>query len=275
MNEMSSLKQLIYCYYLGNMVIEGTFKDRQIQDLLNSSTKFDVVIMDQFYNEALLGIAHHFDAPLILSSSLESPMWTHHMIANPDYYSYVPNAYGQTTSRMNFAQRLSNAVLNFSEQLYRIFVSFPHHNNVLHQYLPKAPRLYDLMYNVSLVLVNSHVSITEALPRVPNMIDIAGMHIKKKNQLPENVKQFLDDGKAGVVYFSLGSNLKPSTLPTEKRDALLKAFSKLKQKVLWKWDDDNLPGQPDNVFIGKWFSQVDVLGNFINDLLIIKLICKL
>ena len=31
--------------------------------------------------------------------------------------------------------------------------------------------------------------------------------------------------------------------------------------MLWKWEDDNLPGKPDNVMIGKWLPQDDVLAH--------------
>lgn len=31
--------------------------------------------------------------------------------------------------------------------------------------------------------------------------------------------------------------------------------------MLWKWEDDNLPGKPDNVFIAKWFPQDDILAH--------------
>lgn len=280
MDDMSILKQLIYCYYLGYMVIEGTFKDPQIQALLKSNEKFDVIIMDQFYNEALLGIGYHFQVPVILLSSLESPMWTHYMVGNPDYYSYMPNAYLKTKSRMSFFKRLSNTVVNLAEETYKNLIALPYHDTLMHEYIPSAPQLKTLMRNVSLIFVNSHISTGEASPKVPNMIDIAGMHIKPKNTLPDNVKTFLDNSKEGVIYFSLGSNLKPSVLPEEKRKAILEAFSKLNVKILWKWDEDNLPGQPKNVVIGKWFPQVDVLGelnqNFIMKLLqsiYIKIYC--
>nr|CAD7604575.1 unnamed protein product [Timema genevievae] len=71
----------------------------------------------------------------------------------------------------------------------------------------------------------------------------------------------MDDAKEGVVYFSLGSNLQSSDMPEYKREAFLKAFSKLKQKVLWKFEADNLPGQPANVKIQKWLPQSDILGH--------------
>jgi glucuronosyltransferase len=42
--------------------------------------------------------------------------------------------------------------------------------------------------------------------------------------------------------------------------AFLEAFSKLKQRVLWKWETESLPGQPSNVKLGKWLPQSDILG---------------
>jgi glucuronosyltransferase len=73
----------------------------------------------------------------------------------------------------------------------------------------------------------------------------------------------LDDAPDGVIYFSMGSNLQSSGLSDYKRDAFLKAFSELKQQVLWKWEADTLPGQPDNVRLGKWFPQADILGKIL------------
>jgi hypothetical protein len=49
-------------------------------------------------------------------------------------------------------------------------------------------------------------------------------------------------------------------MPESKRNAFLEVFSKLKQKVLWKWETDTLPGQPKNVMLGKWLPQSDILG---------------
>jgi glucuronosyltransferase len=46
----------------------------------------------------------------------------------------------------------------------------------------------------------------------------------------------------------------------DKRQAFVEAFSKLKQRVLWKWETDSLPGQPKNMMLGKWLPQSDILG---------------
>ena len=59
----------------------------------------------------------------------------------------------------------------------------------------------------------------------------------------------------------MGSNIKSTTLPIEKRDALIKVFNQLKENVMWKWEDTTLPGKPSNVFINDWFPQNDILAH--------------
>ena len=50
-------------------------------------------------------------------------------------------------------------------------------------------------------------------------------------------------------------------LPQEKIDVFLHAFSKVKQRVIWKWESDDLPGKPENVLIEKWLPQDDILAH--------------
>jgi hypothetical protein len=54
--------------------------------------------------------------------------------------------------------------------------------------------------------------------------------------------------------------IQAETMPDDKRDALLQAFSELPQHILWKWEADSLPGQPKNVRTEKWCPQNDILG---------------
>ena len=76
----------------------------------------------------------------------------------------------------------------------------------------------------------------------------------------QELQKYLDEAADGVIYFSMGSNLQGHLMPETKRNAFLVAFSKLKQRVLWKWEIDTLPGQLSNVKFGKWLPQTDILG---------------
>lgn len=58
----------------------------------------------------------------------------------------------------------------------------------------------------------------------------------------------------------MGSLLRGETFPVEKRQMFFNVFSKIPQKVLWKWEGDELPGKPSNVMTRKWMPQRDILG---------------
>ncbi|XP_049857716.1 UDP-glycosyltransferase UGT5-like isoform X3 [Schistocerca gregaria] len=77
----------------------------------------------------------------------------------------------------------------------------------------------------------------------------------------KDIQKFLDEAEDGVIYFSLGSNVRGNTIPEEKRLAFLEAFAQLPQRVLWKWEAGSMPGQPDNVMTAKWWPQQDVLAH--------------
>jgi hypothetical protein len=76
----------------------------------------------------------------------------------------------------------------------------------------------------------------------------------------QDIKKYIEEAAEGVIFFSMGSNLKSSQLPDKKLRAILEAFSKLKQRVLWKWEEETLPGKPSNVKVSKWLPQSDILG---------------
>lgn len=69
----------------------------------------------------------------------------------------------------------------------------------------------------------------------------------------------MDNAKHGVVYFSMGSNLKSKTMPNELKKGLLEVFGSLKQTVLWKFEE-NLLERPKNVHILQWAPQQSILG---------------
>lgn len=77
----------------------------------------------------------------------------------------------------------------------------------------------------------------------------------------QDIKSFLDNSPEGVVYFSMGSIIQGVNLPVEKRNAFIKVFASLKQKVLWKYENDTLPNKPDNVMIAQWMPQNDILAH--------------
>lgn len=82
----------------------------------------------------------------------------------------------------------------------------------------------------------------------------------------------MDEAKNGVIYFSMGSNIKSKDMPEELKANLIKMFATLKQTIIWKFEEE-LPNIPKNVHILKWAPQPSILGNYL--IIIISIIVSL
>ncbi|KAF5289137.1 hypothetical protein FQR65_LT02027 [Abscondita terminalis] len=265
----SLLEQINYgivrnVYWLDSMGLtftELTLEEPNVQKLLQEEHHFDLVIFHQFMSDAYNGFCHHYRAPCIGVISTPAPGLGNRKVGNPNPPSYVPQLHINYPAQMNFFQRCHNTLAYVITEVSHYLFLRPNQNKLLKKYFPNAPHLDDLYYNISLLLVNSHVSITDVAPSLPNIIHIAGAHVRDPKPLPSDLKEFLDNAKDGVILFSMGSNLKSKDLSKDKLNAFLKVFSTLKQKVLWKWEDDNLSNKPDNVKISSWLPQQDILAH--------------
>lgn len=68
----------------------------------------------------------------------------------------------------------------------------------------------------------------------------------------------MDRAKNGVIYFSMGSNLKSKDLPDNVKRELLNMFGGLKYTVIWKFEEV-LSDVPKNVHILQWAPQPSIL----------------
>lgn len=250
---------------LGALITNYSMTHNDMQSFLHSSDEhFDLIILEVFLNEAMLGFAHHFNVPMIGFSTFGASKWTTELVGTPNPMSYVPHPFLSFSDRMPFMKRLINVAFTWYDGFH-----FTKHlamqSEIYERTFPRAgkPTLEALRKNVSLVLLNNHFTMNFPRPYAPNMIEIGGIHLNRNapRPLPTDIKNFVEGARYGCVYFSMGSILKSSQLDEKMRDGILRAFSKLKERVLWKWEDADLPGRPDNVFISKWFPQDDLLAH--------------
>lgn len=64
-----------------------------------------------------------------------------------------------------------------------------------------------------------------------------------------------------MIYFSFGSCIRSADLPGDKLNAFIETFRLMKQKVLWKFENETLPNMPSNVMIKKWLPQNEILAH--------------
>ncbi|KDR11536.1 UDP-glucuronosyltransferase 2C1-like isoform X2 [Zootermopsis nevadensis] len=252
-------------WFMGEALCDHVLQNDNIQKLIHSKDlHFDLVIVEAFINECVLGFAHKFNAPIIQVCTYGGGNFMADWVGSPNPYSYVPDEFLHYKGKMNFWERMHNTVVGTLKHVGRHLIHVPKQNAVMQKYFnytDKFPPVWELEYRTSLVLVNSHFSLSYPKPLSPNYVQVGGMHVKPPKKLPQELQKYLDEAPHGVIYFSMGSNLESSQMPESKRNAILEAFSKLKQHVLWKWETDTLPGQPKNVRLGKWLPQSDILAH--------------
>ncbi|XP_065219023.1 UDP-glycosyltransferase UGT5-like isoform X26 [Planococcus citri] len=237
-------------------------KCKPLMDLWNTSQKYDVLITEIFHNEVSLLFGEKLNIPIIATHSTAPMPWHSELMGLPANPSYLAVEFNGYTSKMNFFQRLSNTLMNYYTRISYEYRSRDVYDEMTREIFGNSvSRMRDVVKKVSLLLLNIHFSYGIPRPMVPNVVEIAGLHIKQSQPLPENIEKFINESKHGVVYFCMGSLLRGETFPPEKREAFLYAFSKIPQRVLWKWEGDVLPGKSDNIMISKWMPQRDILAH--------------
>ncbi|KAJ8883308.1 hypothetical protein PR048_015151 [Dryococelus australis] len=227
---------------------KNILQDQFMQELLNNEQRFDAVITEIAGSECSAIFSFMFKAPLIGVTTYIPFPWMHGRLGNPDHPAYNPGYFVPYNSKMNFWQRLHNTFCNMILIVGNHFFNNVPTNTLLKEYFgDNIPAIEEVVKNTSIIFVNSHFSITKPRATVPGYI--------------KDIKKFIDESEHGVIYFSFGSLVQVQSFPPEKLQALLNTFAALPERVLMKYTGNQLPEKPDNVMIGKWLAQVDVLSH--------------
>lgn len=139
--------------------------------------------------------------------------------------SHVPNTMLKYSDKMSFLQRWHNTLLTTFTWIIRQCFHIPLQAYIANQYFSHLeqplPSIDQLRKNISIIFVNAHRSIAYARPHMPGMVYIGGAHIKPPKSLPSDLQTFLDESEHGVIYFSLGTMITTSKMPTEKLNVFL------------------------------------------------------
>ncbi|EFA02977.2 UDP-glycosyltransferase UGT5 isoform X3 [Tribolium castaneum] len=236
------------------------FESSQLREFLRHERTFDVIIVEFFNSDCFAGLVQKFKAPVVGISSCTIMHWTNERFGNPTHPAYIPNNLMEFSDRMTFFQRIENLLSGLFHHFFYNKIIMNTDETLIRKYLGyETPTLKQIVFNASLLLVNTHFSLNLPRPLVPAVIEVGGIHIDKPKKIPENLEKWINESAHGVIYFSLGSMIKGHTFPDEKRSEFLKAFGRLPQRVLWKWENETMSGKPDNVMIQKWMPQLDIL----------------
>ncbi|XP_018916276.2 UDP-glycosyltransferase UGT4 isoform X1 [Bemisia tabaci] len=232
--------------------------------------RFDVVIGQWCYIPFICGMTRYLSSsdrcpPIISFSTFSKDEFNEAALGSLPHPSFIPLV-TPFTDKMSLWQKIQNWAIS------EIF--FPKLRDIMEEaaeeffrqnYGPGAGRLVAGCWsNVSLVINTGNFVTAYPRPLSPNVIEVGPMHIRAPEKLPQNLQEWLDGAKEGVIYFSLGSNMRSKSLPQEVLSNLLRVFRELPDgyRVLWKWEEDEqIPGQSENILTTKWSPQQSVLAH--------------
>ncbi|XP_069959565.1 UDP-glycosyltransferase UGT5-like isoform X1 [Cherax quadricarinatus] len=236
------------------------YKIPLVKDLYERRKEFDVIVIDQLFNEVVYPFLHEIPFITLSTSGMEARQSS--VLGNVLNPAYVPNFLEDYPRPMSLWHRLYNTFVHIGFPLYwRKWSVVPLIQKEISAQFPELPLLLDLERNVSLALLNSHFSIITPLPLLPSQVEVGAMHCRPAKPLPQELESWITGaGSSGVIYFSLGSVARSTTMPVQYRDLFIQAFRRLPQRVIWKYEEE-LEDVPDNVMISKWLPQQDVLAH--------------
>ncbi|CAG7833890.1 unnamed protein product [Allacma fusca] len=239
-----------------------TYENQEFMGLLNE--KWDLVFLNGFVNDCFAGFVYKIGVPFIMVTSMATPSYIAELVGNRLPMSFVPiQSVSGLSDDMNFGQRLLNFCMGM---LFLSLQSFSpvtrRQEDIYRKYLGEdLPGYREIEGNVSMIFSNSYFPLTYPRPLLPDIVEIGGMHCRPAEPLPKDLNDFLTGAEHGFIYFSMGTVLQTDQMPEAMRQNFLKVFSRLKQRVIWKWNSGQMDNIPSNVKLSSWLPQQDILGH--------------
>ena len=222
--------------------------------------KFDIAVVDGiFFARCKYLVAHRLQIPWISYSDGVDPL----TVRVPWLPSFVPSYLFPATERMNFVEKLQNAVASFA--LY--FVAPRQYPEPPQEVLDAFRRyghfdsLNDLVLKSVFWFLPKDTVLDSPRPMMPNMANIGGLTLKRSTEkLPAEIRNFIARAKKGVILMTFGTMA--STMPPEMMEKFCSAFRRLQDYgVIWRLNSRDEVILPDNVMVAQWLPQQDILAH--------------
>ncbi|CAH0713974.1 unnamed protein product, partial [Brenthis ino] len=240
-------------------VLEAQLQTAEVQELLTKDKdNFDLIFAEAIMLPSV-AFSHKFNAPVILISSMGAYFYTHDIVGSLSHPFLYPTFTHKRIYNLSIWEKIVHLYNEFCYK-YVVYLNEDNENKMLQKYFgPDIPPLSELYDNIQMVFINFNPIWADNQPVPPSVVYMGGIHQIPEKDLPKNLKTYLDSLEKGVIYVSFGTNILPKMLPSDKLDIMVKVLSNLPYDVLWKWNDDELPGKADNIKISKWYPQSDLL----------------
>ncbi|KAH8406764.1 hypothetical protein KR222_010006, partial [Zaprionus bogoriensis] len=237
--------------------------DAGVQAMLHDkSARFDMVILQASLTDALYGFAQHYNASLVGISAFGTSWNIDYLAGNKAPSVYEPMSPSGYSHGFSLLDKLKNWVYIAEEWLIERLVYLPTQMKLYKRYFNRSSEdLYKIRGNFSLMLINHHFSLGRARSNVPNVIEVAGLHMHQPvAQFDDSLKRFLDESETSIVYLSMGMEIIAKWLPPNMIAALQQSFERLRLRVIWKFEG-TLPNKSDNIYLSPMLPQRELLAH--------------
>ncbi|XP_042856816.1 UDP-glucosyltransferase 2-like [Penaeus japonicus] len=242
-------------------IARAMWTNDEVKALWRRRADFDAIVIIGYANEVAYPFLLDFEG---LHVNLCTPGVEYLQVAqlgNRLPLSVVPAIFLPFDENMSFLERLVNPWAQVLSHFVYASTVLPSAQRIVEEFFPGMPPLEKLYQGSHLTLINGHFAMDTPVPLLPNQVEIGTINAREAKPLPEDLAKFIDDsGDAGVIYFSLGSIGQSTDMPREYKDIFLEAFRQLPQRVVWKYEGDDLQ-LPTNVITRSWLPQQDILGH--------------
>lgn len=255
---------------IGLVATEHALKSENVKQFFEQvgNDSFDLIILDELYQEAFLALGSKFDCP---SLSLSVRGVQQYMLRNLgiEFYPFLIDHH-LSIPQNTFLSRMSNLYHSFYDKKRRESTYIPGQEHLVQKYMvgplfesaETIPDIKFLQRKISFTLTNSQPFFEPFLTRPGNrLIHIGGMHIGRPKELSRDLNDFLSSAQYGAVFVSVPITVFGVKVPIELVETLLDGFSGLKQKILLQWSGEKPKDIPKNVFQKMWMPQADVLAH--------------
>ncbi|KAF2366601.1 UDP-glucuronosyl/UDP-glucosyltransferase [Trinorchestia longiramus] len=244
-----------------NFVASTLWSNDEVLDLWEKRNTFDAFIMAAYVNEMAMPFLMNFTGEFILISNPGLEYLSTAYSGNWLPPSIVPLIYLPYDENMTFFERVINVLALPTFYYCHYWFSVDGALAFLKLRFPELEDFRSYYDRASLTLINGESALDAAVPLLPNQVLIGTLNCRPPQPLPQDLESFMSSsGEHGVIYFSIGSVARSFNIPTRAKLEMLEAFRRLPQKVLWKYEKDDLDVPP-NVLIMPWVPQQDILGH--------------
>lgn len=158
----------------------AVYQDSIFHRLMETSEKFDLIVVDGVLNECVLPLIETLNVPLIYVSCLAPPPWLLTAVGSPLSFESFPNPGLGLTDHMNFWQRTFNSLSGCMSVYFRHWFVLPAIDRVARSMLSAynwTTKIQEIeSRRLSLLITNTHFSMNYHLPISPAVVNAGGLH---------------------------------------------------------------------------------------------------